>query len=58
MCSFLSEADPASLNSVSFEDVCLRFHVDRIRADRAIYTVFGMCGDEIIERYKGDGANL
>ena len=58
LCTFLADADPQDLRSVSFEDVCRRFYADPISVDRAFYSVFGMCGDEIIRLYGGEGANM
>ena len=51
MCAFLCEADAATLEAVTFEDVCRRFHTDPVKADRAFYSVFGMSGDEIIRHF-------
>lgn len=58
LCSFLADADPQDLMSVSFDDVCRRFHVNPINVDCALYSVFGMCGDEIIRQYAAGMANM
>ena len=52
LCTFLADADQHDLSSVSFEDVCRRFHADPISVDRAFYSAFGMSGNEIIQQYK------
>ena len=57
ICTFLVEADAASLNYVTFDGLCERFHLDPVRVDRAFYSVLGMSGDEIIDRYKGGSQN-
>ena len=51
ICAFLCEADDTVLNSITFEDVCSRFHADSAKVDRAFYSAFGMSGDEIIRQY-------
>ena len=48
LCSFLAGADPHDLSSLTFEDLCRRFHADPVMVDRSFYSVFGMSGDEIM----------
>ena len=51
ICAFLCEADVATLNSINFGELCLRFHADPSKVDRALYSIFGMSGDDIIRQY-------
>lgn len=52
ICAFLSEADAATLNSLTFDELCRIFYEDPVKVDRALYSVFGMSGDEIIMQYR------
>ena len=52
LCSFLCEADSASLAAFTFDELFCRFHADPVGADRAFFSVFGMSGEEIMEHYK------
>ena len=58
ICAFLCEADPATLNSITFEEICLRFHADPVKVNRIFYSVLGMCGEDVIEQYKEGPMNL
>ena len=50
LCSFLADADPLELSSVTFEDLCRSYHADPVMVDRTFYSVFGMSGDEIMQQ--------
>ena len=58
ICAFLCEADAVTLNAVTFEDICRSFHADPTKVDRALYSVLGMSGEEIIQQYKEGPMNL
>ena len=46
--SFLAEADPADLASLTFNDLCHRHGASSRRMNNLFYDHFGMSGDEII----------
>ena len=52
VCHFLLEADSLTLSTVSFEEICHRFHADPVSVDRSFYSLFGMSGDEMMRQYR------
>ena len=46
--AFLCEADPCSLRTLTFDDVCNRYEADLPQMERLLYDNFGMSGEEII----------
>ena len=46
--SFLAEADPADLTSLTFDQICHRHGVSPRRMNLLFYDNFGMCGDDVV----------
>lgn len=51
LCSFLCEADHYTLTSLTFEDLCRRYHVDPDNVNMALYSTMGMSGEEIMAQF-------
>ena len=50
--SFLAEAGPADLASLTFDDLCRRHGASPRRMNLIFYDNFGMSGDEVIAQVR------